>query len=389
MTITYVLMQNLRRNPLRSALTAAAFALPMAVFVGAISLVVALARMSARNEKELRLGVHHKTAIINLLPHGMRRKIEALDPERQRLTAVCGMRWFGGRVANTPNEVHALAADVDTFPAIYPTIAMSADDVGAWNRERRAILVGARIASQYGWHPGDRIELESTVPPYARLEFIVVKIMPEPEESGSAYFRRDYLEEAFTKVRAEDPSAVHLFWVKCTSAKALHSLQVEIDSMFANTPSETRSEDENAFIANFTQGLGDLPGLMRTMAIVVVFIIALVTGNTMMMSFRERTRELAVFKAIGFGSRRMFLIVMAEAVMLALVGSLAGVVPMSVFLLISPINLSNMGPLDRLEVSPVAVAFSLGIALAVGVAAGFWPACQAMRLRTVDALRRE
>ena len=83
MTITYVLMQNLKRNPLRTMLTAAAFALPMAVFVAAISLVVLLAKVAAANEQELRLGVRQKTSLTNLLPEGMRRKIEAIDGARQ------------------------------------------------------------------------------------------------------------------------------------------------------------------------------------------------------------------------------------------------------------------------------------------------------------------
>ena len=137
--------------------------------------------------------------------------------------------------------------------------------------------------------------------------------MTEPERASEFYFRRDYLDEALKSAGMPDP-AVHMFWVKCTSAEALRSLQKEIDALFANTPDETKSEDENAFIANFTQALGDIPGLMQAMAIVVVFIVALVAGNTMMMSFRERTRELAVFKAIGFQSRRVFFIVLAESV---------------------------------------------------------------------------
>src|SRR3990172_6904103 len=119
MTLTYVLMQNLKRNPLRTMLTAAAFALPMAVFVAAISLVVVLMNVAAHNEQELRLGVRQKTSLTNLLPEGMRRKIEALDPDRKQLRAVCGMRWFGGRVPDTQNTLTSLAADADTFPVVY------------------------------------------------------------------------------------------------------------------------------------------------------------------------------------------------------------------------------------------------------------------------------
>ena len=388
MTITYVLMQNLRRNRLRSALTAIAFALPMAIFVAAISFVVVLDRMAKENEKALRLGVHHKTAIINLLPHGMRRKIEEIDPDRQRLTTVCGMRWFGGRVPNTPNDVHSMAADVDSFPAMYSEIGFSPAEIDAWQRERRAAVVGKDLAEKYRWKLGDRIELESIIPPYPRLEFVVVKIITESREATALYFRRDYLEESLAKDGAEDAAAVHIFWVKCVSAEALHSLQRDIDALFANTPDETKSEDENSFVANFTQALGDIPGLMQAMALVVVFIVAMVAGNTMMMSFRERIRELAVFKAIGFQSGRVFFIVLAESVMLALIGSLIGIAPTALLLTLTPARLRSMGPMDALEISPLAVVISLLIALLVGIGAGFWPAYQAMRLRTVDALRR-
>jgi len=165
-------------------------------------------------------------------------------------------------------------------------------------------------------------------------------------------------------------------------------LQTRIDQAFANSPEETKSEDENAFAANFTQAGGDIPGLMQAMAIVVVCIIALVAGNTMMMSFRERIRELAVFKAIGFQSGRIFTIVLAESAILALIGSLAGVLPTAAILTLVPMRGLRMGPISSVEISPVAVIVSVVIALVVGLAAGLWPAYQAMRLRTVDALRK-
>src|SRR5205085_4342348 len=98
MTASYILLQNLRRNRLRTTLTAVAFALPMAIFVAAISFIAALVELQRANEKQLRLAVHHKTTITNMLPEATRRKIEALDPDHKRLTAACGMRWFGGRV---------------------------------------------------------------------------------------------------------------------------------------------------------------------------------------------------------------------------------------------------------------------------------------------------
>lgn len=387
MTLTYVLMQNLRRNPLRTALTAAAFALPMAVFVAAISFVVALVQLSIANERELRLGVHHRITLINSLPEGTRRKIEGLDPDRERLLAVCGMRWFGGRVPGTQNAITSLAADADTFPIVYDDVGLTDQELETWNRDRTAAVTGASLAEQYGWKLGDRINLESTVPPYLELEFHIIKVMKAGNRDNFFYFRRDYLNEAREAIGEQD-SGCNIFWIKCKSVEGLRSLQAEIDETFRNTPDSTKSEDENAFAANFTQAAGDIPGLMRGVAGVVVLIVALVAGNTMMMSFRERTRELAIFKAIGFQRWRVFRIVLAESVILALIGSLIGVLPTAAFLAAFPMRVARGGPIGQLEVSPIAVAMSVGIALLVGVISGLWPAYQAQRLRTVDALRR-
>lgn len=158
--------------------------------------------------------------------------------------------------------------------------------------------------------------------------------------------------------------------------------------MTANSPDATRSDDENAFLAGFIQGAGDIPGLMRAMAMVVVFIIALVAGNTMMLNFRERTRELGVFKAMGFSSGRVMGLILGESLLLALIGSLLGILPATLILYLNPTKNLGFGPIGSLDVSPAAMALSLAIALGVGLAAGLWPGWKAMRLRTVDALRK-
>jgi putative ABC transport system permease protein len=387
MNVTYVLMQNLRRNPLRTLLTAAAFALPMAVFVAAVSLVVTFIKIGKLNEQELRLAVRHRISLTMGLPQGVRRKIEALDPDRQRLRAVCGMRWFGGRVPETQNTLTSLAADMDTFPIVHSDLNMTPAEIELWGRDRMAAVVGPDPAELYGWKAGDRVVLESTIPPYLQLEFHLVKIVPNKDKSNNFWFRRDYLVESLSE-RGIDDVQCNIFWVKCHSAEALRSLEAEIDATFANSPDATKSEDENAFGANFVQASGDIPGLMRAMAIVVVCIVAMVAGNTMMMSFRERTRELAVFKAIGFPAGRIFRIVLAESVLLAFIGSAAGIVPAAVILYLAPIKGLRMGPVGSLELSPSAVVVSLVIGVLVGLAAGIWPAYQAMRLQTVNALRR-
>ncbi len=387
MTLTYVLMQNLKRNPLRTTLTAVSFALPMAVFVAAISLVVALVQVNQFNEKQLRLAVQNRIALVNALPERMRREIEALDPDRKHLSAVCGVRWFGGRVENSPGVIQSLGADPDTFPLVFNELDWTDSERENWAKDRRACVVGVSVAEQYGWEVGERITLTSSVPPYLALEFNIVKVVTTNGRTNGMYLRRDYFEESRAEAGFRVPGC-NVFWVKCNSLESLRTLQNEIDQRFANSPNETKSMDENAFGAQFIQAAGDLPGLMQAMAIVVVVIVALVAGNTMMMSFRERTRELAVFKAIGFQGDRIFRIVLMESVFLAVIGSALGIIPVVLALTAFPLRRLGFLPLAGLEVSPIAIATSLGIALLVGLAAGIVPAYQALRLNTVSALRQ-
>ncbi len=387
MTLSYVLMQNLRRNPLRSWLTAIAFALPMAVFVAAISYITALIALGKASEQELRLGVHQKTTIVNMLPEGTRRKIEALDSGKGRLKAVCGMRWFGGVVPGTQNTVVSLGADADTFPIVYSDLKLSEDQKSAWARDHQAAVVGPGVANRYHWKQGDRVTLKGSVPPYKELEFHIVAVLDVNGRDNFLYFRRDYLTEAYKEEGLDDPSC-NIFWIKCNSEPQLRELQREIDGMFANTPDETKTEDENAFAASFAKASGGIPDLMQFMAITVVVVISMVAGNTMMMSLRERMRELAVFKAIGFQARRVFTIVLSESLLLAMIGALLGIVPTVILLRMRFMqDIIPFGGVSSIRPSAWAVAGSLVIALLVGLAAGLWPAITAMRLKPVTALR--
>lgn len=386
MTLSYVLMQNLRRNRVRTALTIASFALPMAVFVVAISLVALFVRTGMAAQREMRIAVRSNVSLPTLLPEGHRRKIEGLDPDRSRIRAVCGFRWFGGKVPGTDEAVQALGADADTFPIVFSDLGMTPAEVEAFKKERRSAVVGAKLAARYNWRVGERFTLNSNIPPYQPLEFVVAKLLTQPERSAAVYFHREYQEESL-RSQPGSRAGCNVFWVKAADAATLQSVKGEIDALFANSPDETDSVDENAFFATFQQALGDIPGLMQTMAIVVVCIMGLVAGNTMMMSFRERGRELAVFKAMGFQSRRVFLIVLSESVMLAVIGSLVGIIPVAAWLYFNPLSV-RMGPIGMIQFSPYAVVVALVIAVVVGILAGIVPAWSALRLRTTDALRR-
>ncbi len=159
-----------------------------------------------------------------------------------------------------------------------------------------------------------------------------------------------------------------------------------IDTGFANSSTETKTETESAFQAGFAKQLGNIEFLILTIGSVVFFTLLLVTGNTMAISVRERTGELAVLKAIGFTDRFVLFFVLAEALVIALIGGLLG---LGLAVLAIPVVGAGLnGLLPPLLLSVATLSLGLGIALLVGAASGLLPGVGAMRLRVVDALRR-
>jgi putative ABC transport system permease protein len=82
---------------------------------------------------------------------------------------------------------------------------------------------------------------------------------------------------------------------------------------------------EQAFRQMFTEMLGNVRAYIRNVALAVVISLVCVAGNAMAMSLRERTREVAVLKAIGFSRVIVLFLVLVEAVVIAVGGGLVGV----------------------------------------------------------------
>ncbi|HET8964737.1 MAG TPA: FtsX-like permease family protein, partial [Candidatus Acidoferrum sp.] len=159
-----------------------------------------------------------------------------------------------------------------------------------------------------------------------------------------------------------------------------------IDTQFENSPNETKTEAESAFAANWVKQFGNIQFLIVTIGAVVFFTLLLVTGNTMAISVRERTSELAVLKAIGYSDRTVLFFVLAESLVIALFGGLLGLLLAIIATPVLATLLASMLP--NLALPGSILAMGLVVALVVGVVAGLLPGIGAMRMRVVNALRR-
>jgi putative ABC transport system permease protein len=383
----YVL-RNLVRNPLRSAFTCAAVALPIMIFVLSFAVIDGIERFLDNAAQQLRLAVTNRISIVNPLPIGYRAKIESLDPQRSRLTGVCAVRWIGGRIENDKRPLSTLAVDTDTYPIVFPEFLTDPAERAAWDRNPAAIVIGRQTAGQFNWKPGDRVTLLLSVPPYIPMEFHVVSIRSAVGADPIAnWCRLDYVNETSRQSGMRDDWVSFIF-VKCRSREALRWLRQEVDALFERTPDETYTQDEKSFLNQFITQRFDLPRNLTYLAAVTVFVAMTAAANTMSMNFRDRLGELATLKALGFPGSAILAMVQVESLGLCLFAGLCGAGLTLAAFTWTPLKDLRVPLIEVLEVRPLVCLQGLLVALLVGLAAGAWPAWQAVRLRVVDALRR-
>jgi putative ABC transport system permease protein len=159
-----------------------------------------------------------------------------------------------------------------------------------------------------------------------------------------------------------------------------------IDARFANSPYETRTMTEKAFNLQFVSMIGNFQLLLRSIGGAVVLTMLLVSANTMMMSARERTREMGILKAIGFSDDQVFFLLIGEAVVLSLLGAAVGVG--LAWLLANVLHLNpkpDFFPIFYLPLESILAA--VGLAALTGIVSGLVPAVTGMRLKATEALR--
>ncbi len=380
------LYRNLTRNPLRTALTSAAVALPITIYVLSMAVVDGFERFLDNSARQLRLAVTQKTSIINPLPEGHRRKIEALDPTKTRLLSVCGLRYIGGQRENDPMPLSTLAVDHDTFVTSFPEHRLTQEEIDAWLRDKQAILVGRGTARDMNWKVGDRINIFPSVPPYTPMEFHIVSTLEKAEDFVTNWCRRDYLEEELKRFGAPE-GQVTFYFVKCATKADLDYYRGEIDKLFAGSLDETRTLDEKTFMNEFVTQQFNLPRNLTILASLTVFVAVMAATNTMSMNFRDRTNEVATLKSLGFGSGFAFTLIQSESLLLCSLGGLVGASIPFVLFTYTPVRNITIPLIQTLEIAPWTCIKAVGIALAIGVVAALWPGWLAVRMKVVSALR--
>lgn len=330
-----------------------------------------------------RLMLIHKVSFIQLLPESYQERIRAVDG----VTEVTHATWFGGVYQDPANFFAQFAVEPEGYLKMYPEFLLPDDAKERWFRNRTGAIVGRATADRFGWKVGDRIPLQGTIwrtrsgPTW---EFTIDGIYDGAErgtDTSQFLLHYDYLTEANTLGRG----FVGWYMIRIDDSQRAVEIAETIDARFANSPSETSTSTEQAFVQAFANQIGDIGAMMTAIMIAVLFTILLVAANTMGQSVRERTSELAVLKTLGFTNQGVLSLVLGESLLIAVVGGGLG---LGLSWLVINQGDPTGGLLPAFFVPPRDLVIAGALILLLGVASGILPGVQAVRLRIVDALRR-
>jgi len=384
MKFVRLILSNFKRHILRTILTILSVLVAFVLFAYLAAIRNAF-QMGVSVAGANRLIVRNRISLIQPLPQSYESQIEQVDGVANATQAA----WFGGIYRDNKRPFGQIAVEPEEFFDVYPEYIIPAEGKEAWLKTRTGAIAGRKLAEALGWKVGDKIPIQATyMTPKGggnTWTFDLVAIQDgatEEVDTSSFFFRHDYLDE--NRLRGQGMTG--WYYIKIKDPRHAEDVVKRIDEKFENSPFETKTETEKAFIKGFAEQMGNIGAIVVAILSAVFFTILLVAGNTMAQAVRERINELGVLKAIGFTDVQMLLLVLAESLLIAIVGGTIG-------LLLGSLAVKGGDPtggaLPIFHFPTRDVFFGIAAVFLLGLFAGVIPAVQAMRLNAVDALRRE
>jgi len=331
-----------------------------------------------------RLVVASRFSIMTGLPESLKGRIAAIPG----VEGVGHENWFGGVYQDPKNFVFSFAVDED-YLATNPDILLTPAQRQKFAETQDGALIGEALAKRYNWKVGQKIPLQSTIFPRKNGDktwpFTIVGIYKTAKDAPNGVDQMFFLHwKYFDEANLYSQHTVGWYVVKLKDAKDADKVAHAIDALSANSDHETKTQTANAFNASFAKQIGNIGLIVEAIMAAVFFTLILLTGNTMAQAVLERIPELAVLKTIGFSNRSVLALVLAEAILLLVIG---GVIGMAIASVLAPALAKGSG--GMIQLPPIGWLIWVEgavLMIVIGIAVGVLPALRGMRLRIVDAL---
>jgi putative ABC transport system permease protein len=377
-----LIFRNVLRQKLRSALTVTGIIVAITAFA-LLRTVVGAWYAGADATSAKRLVTRNAISLVMPLPISYLGRIRQVDG----VSAVSYANWFGGVYINEKNFFPNFAIEPDTYFRLYPEFVLSPEERSAFARDRKGAIAGRKLANEYGWKIGDVIPLRGTIYP-GDWSFVLRGIYEGAEQKtdeSNFFFHWNYLNETLKKQASERAEHVGIYLIGIDRTDQAAEISARIDQLFKNSLAETLTETERAFQLGFVSMTEAIVVAIEIVSFVVIVIIMAVMANTMAMTVRERTREYATLKALGFGPRFIVALIFGESLFISIVGGVAGVLLSYPTARTFGAQMSKLFPV--FNVSDNTAWLALAAALAVGLIAAALPAWRSIAAPVGEGLR--
>ncbi len=378
MTLATFILKNALRNVRRAALTISSVAVSTALLVSLMTLERELTVPPEAAGASLRIIARNKVSLMQPLPAKQLSAIQRIPG----ILTVTPFTYFGGLFADEDFTSFAqFAVDPLPFQSILVDGRIIDGSYDEWVKNRTGCLVGEDTMKRYKLKVGDRMRFRGTFYP-CDLDLRIDAVYQGTVDDRNVFFQHKLLDEL-----SGDPGTVGTWYLRAESAEVADRVIQQVNDTFANTSAEVRAESERAFQMGFVSMWGNVSKLIRTVNLVVVFTLGLVAVSTMSMAVRERFRELAVLKALGFQRRDLFGFILAEGFGLSVLGGALGIGGAWAFWTLSDIQGMSKGILLVFEVTPRIMGMAATVAATLGVFSSVGPAIAVGRMSVVQGLK--
>lgn len=373
------------RRKLRTFLTLVSIVTAFLLFglLDAVRVGFDQAGQSANGAQRLQTGA--KLSFIQLLPMSLNARIAQIDGVKD----VTFANWFGGAYQKPENQVFSFAV-APNYLDIYPEMEVSAEHRKAFAETKNGALVGEGLAKRFGWKVGDQVPMQSTIFPdkngSQNWPFQIVGLIRVADKKTAGWWDQMFLLnwKYFDDTTPWNQGQVGWYVTRVKDVNQADRVLKAIDEISANSDHETRTLTEQAAMSSWMKQVADINLIVTSIMGAVFFTLLLLAGNTMMQAVRERTGEIAVLKTLGFTGESVLAMVLAESMLLLLIGGCVGLGLASV---IGPVvSAGSGGTLNLPAAGLVSWLIGIGLALLFGLAVGALPAMRAMRVNITDAL---
>src|SRR3989475_6322320 len=309
--------KNVFRKKSRAFLTIASIVLVLILIVILTALLQAMEGPAATGRGRTHGVVETATGLTKVMPLAFRQRIEQIPG----VVAVAPEIWFGGiyKDEKPENFFGQLSTDPEVWAVIHDDYQVPEDQLKTWQKERDSFIAGKQLIDKFGWKFGDRIQLKGTYITLT-LDLVLRGVYTGPDESN-IFFHNKYLENAASRLSEQ----TGIFFLRTQTPEQVPVVCDAINRMFANSEAPVKAMPERQFMIQFAEMMGNVKLLIRSIALVVLFTVVLIVASSVAMSARERTTQIAVIRALGFRRRQVLALVLSEAMVLALLGGLVGV----------------------------------------------------------------